>query len=108
MNLDKRITDERFDVLEQKIEEHDTRLAGHIMEFRAHVDDFRDHVVTEEGQRKEWTEAIQNLVKINQEQLEAVKVWVDIYTTTGKLRKFVIWLGGFSMFAGVIAWFNIK
>ena len=108
MNLDKRITDERFDVLEQKIVEHDTRLAGHIMEFRAHVEDFKDHVVTEEGQRKEWTEAIQNLVKINQEQLEAVKVWVDIYTTTSKLRKFVMWLCRLSMFAGVITWFNIK
>ena len=76
--------------------------------IKTHVDDFKEHIVTEEGQRQEWTEAINKLVDINKAQLEAVNVWVDIYTTTSKLRKFVIWLGGFSVFAGVIAWFNIK
>jgi hypothetical protein len=108
MVLDKRQNDERFDILEQKIEAHDSKLSNHIAAFN-------DHVVKEEKQDKLLIEAIDRLnkghdklVEIAEANRDSWKVALDIYTTSNNLRKFAWWLGGFGLFVGFATWVIIQ
>jgi len=114
MALNKRQGDERFDILEQKIEAHDNKLSNHIANSVTKVD-FEKHVSKDEKQTDILIAAIDRLsvghdklVAIAEANKDSWQVWFEIHTTTNRLRKFLMWLGGFGMFAGFITWLNIK
>jgi hypothetical protein len=106
--IDKRSTDPRFEMLAQKIDFHDEKLTNHITEFDRHIQ-------REEAQDKLLVEAIDRLstghdklVAIAEANKESWQVWFDIHTTTNRLRRFALWLGGFGLFAGFVTWCLVK
>lgn len=83
-----------------------TRLDTHIQDYREHILEEERRYLQDMQKQSAMSANIEQLIKGLEIQAEATKGLVEAWIGANFLRKFVIWLSGFSGIGAFILWYN--